>query len=141
MSLDYDLNKIVNRDKSDEGWETTVSIIFGCMITEIGTITADNADEWYARFKIINPSTSIKLRDVINHVGLTTNVINRSRHYWQGSVLAHHMDSIMIDARRAYEQTEEINELLSQSTQDRLYATARVCRVCRQTITDDGCGC
>jgi hypothetical protein len=107
MSLDYDLSQINNRDKSDHGWEVTQSIIFGCMITDLGTITLDNHEEWFARLKVINPSTMITLQDVHDHIGLRTNVINRSRDQWCKGILHNHMTIIVRDAKHANKITNE----------------------------------
>lgn len=100
MSLRYDLTKISNRDESEEGWRVTESIIFGCMITDIGTITEENHEEWFARFKVINPTTSRTLKEVHDHVGLSTNVVNRSRLQWCKGILANHMEIIIRDHKR-----------------------------------------
>ena len=101
MSLDYDLNMIIERDMSDEGWNITQTIIFGCMITDLGTITEANHEEWFARYKVINPSSKITLENVHDHIGLRTNVINRSRLQWCKGILDNHMNLMIMDAKRS----------------------------------------
>lgn len=87
MSLDYDLRNIKNREEvtivtDDDGAKfqnpITTNIIFGCVCTQIGTITEANAEEWFGRYHLWNQShgyeDSFTLDDVKNHIGLSTNV-------------------------------------------------------------------
>jgi hypothetical protein len=101
MSLDYDLSKIIDRDKSDEGWNVTQTIIFGCMITDIGTITRANYHEWFARYMIINPTARLTIFDVRKHIGLHTNVPNRTQPAWIKRMIIPEIERIGMAAMRA----------------------------------------
>jgi len=116
MSLDYDLSKIVDRDKSDEGWNVTETIIFGCMITDIGKITKANYHAWFARYKIMIPETTVTIFDVRKHIGLHTNVINRTQYWWIKHTFEPRLEQIALDAmrleREADKEIQEIQDLL-----------------------------
>lgn len=92
MSLDYDLTKVQDRDVHFPPNTESVAIlgtmnikvnsaIWACIATQIGTITVDNADEWYDRYHFWNlysgnEDTDLTLtREDVHHlVGLKTNV-------------------------------------------------------------------
>lgn len=100
MSLDYNLGNIKNwedvtkvtLDKDDKfhGLKkgdkimnpVTQSIIFGCIPVGIGDIENENeAKEWWIRYelwcRVMKLENNITIQDVINHIGLSTNVFPR----------------------------------------------------------------
>jgi hypothetical protein len=92
MSLDYDLTEIKDRSVHFPPNTESVAIlgtlnikvnaaIWACLTTQIGTITADNADDWYTRYVLWNRLQGFEsnpyplTREDIHHlVGLRTNV-------------------------------------------------------------------
>lgn len=89
MSLDWDIRDVKDREihfpPNTEHVELLGHMnqkvqhaIFSTMAVQIGTITADNADEWYARYRLWNRVTGFT--DILTHedvehlVGLSTNV-------------------------------------------------------------------
>lgn len=79
---------------SQEGWDynpVTKSIIFFTMAVDLGEITEKNWEEFYNRVyvwqKIYGPmfrhsdgkAVVVSPEDVVNHIGMKTNVINRTK--------------------------------------------------------------
>jgi hypothetical protein len=92
----------------------TSALIWHSLNTGIGTITAENADEVYARISFIEqvygPSLStqdgpkaITIEDVRQHVGLYTNASFKIES--RASFLKRHAASFLDDAARRYKRT------------------------------------
>jgi hypothetical protein len=107
VSLDYDFSKCENAKDlmSDEEWPITNAIIWGCISTGIGTITKDNADEWYARNRFMDEVYNVQGRitraDVEKRIGLHTNVYpEETRNVWYkriGRMLDYNITSAKYD--------------------------------------------
>jgi hypothetical protein len=102
MSLDYQFEKIENW--KDVCWEEkpngkvriapdTEILIWASMVVDLGTITPQNAAEWRYRMLVlerIDSAVGVKdgaaytpsLKTIKQHVGLYTNVVNRTRRQW-----------------------------------------------------------
>lgn len=97
MSLNFDLKNIENYEEKcwidDKINPRTETVIFATMWVGMGEITEDNADEFYARFKIAEKSGGPFMfmdgedyeftpEDIIDHIGLRTNAGYESRQQW-----------------------------------------------------------
>jgi hypothetical protein len=101
MSLNFDFKRIKDWDAvvsdpldNDKLSPVTDRLIWLCMTVDIGEITAANVDEFYWRMRFIqrldgpniqfNDGTEVYLtkQDIIDHVGLSTNVITLKRTAW-----------------------------------------------------------
>jgi hypothetical protein len=99
MSLNFDLKKIedyetVCYDGDGNIKPVTNSLLWATMTLDMGQITEANAGEFYARlilwtklvgaFYMKQDGTAIEVtaEDVVAHIGLTTNVITRTRPQW-----------------------------------------------------------
>lgn len=88
MSLDYNLGDITNFKKvcltpKKHVKPKTEAIIWVTMLIEMGTISEHNYKEFYRRVHFYQllfeeRSSEITLEDIKAHVGLRTNVINKS---------------------------------------------------------------
>lgn len=132
MSLDFNVTKIDNyyglypkteietwdiKGNAVKGYEwhpTTQNIVFGCMSTGIGELRKDNVAEWYARYTMwcrINgygDDIGISYKDVVQHIGLHTNVFpEESRSKWLKS-----LDRKLDDIKREV-QTKHYKEEVS----------------------------
>lgn len=100
MSLNYDLTKIKNWETvcKDDGSltinDTTESLVFLTMATDLNGITEKNLDEWLFRLQVMRLAhwgeahriVSLPLKDVYcilqKYVGLSTNVSTKTRTSW-----------------------------------------------------------
>lgn len=103
MSLDFHLDKIKDYEnlchiKDDEGKvvdfsPVTQSLVWACLANEMSGITEKNAEEFYRRMtvwiKVIGPFYRVgdkpvvpTFQDVLDHIGLWTNVKTESRQTW-----------------------------------------------------------
>lgn len=120
MSLRCELEKIDNwrevcLDKKDNIRPITDSLIFATMAVEMGEITEANAGEFYARVslwtKYVGPffrdgkgePILIAGSDVVEHIGLSVNVITKTRHQWFARMVVPAMN----------EDVEHVNRLLA----------------------------
>jgi hypothetical protein len=91
MSLNYNIATISNFEdrcynKLDDGkyelTDATNILIFATMIVDMGTITTENAEKFYTRYRMIcaarGRDCSVTLQDVRDHAGLSTNVTDRT---------------------------------------------------------------
>lgn len=85
----------------------TNALIWGTMFVDMGAITAESADEFYARTCVQEKLSGcyltetgddgerkerpITYQDVLDHIGLTTNVTTLTRAKWMKRVLNYHM--------------------------------------------------
>lgn len=94
MALNWNLSKIANKDTvcfSDHGdGESrlnglTHNLIWATIAVDLGEITAKNVDEWQFRLNCIAlvygdaSWAEITSEDIAKHIGLSTNVSNRTR--------------------------------------------------------------
>ena len=95
MSLDYKLTDIEDYEEKCGGCETrgedymnmkTEVLIFATMVIDLGEITEKNCIEFYTRkmmYSMINGCyDSITLEDVKAHIGLKTNVPDKTKAKW-----------------------------------------------------------
>ena len=95
MSLNFDLTNVQHRDESEAGWRRTESIIWGCMAVGMQRIGEDgatckqgpqDAKEYWTRILILRKlggwGPLLTWLDVVNHVGVSTNVTQESRKQW-----------------------------------------------------------
>ena len=95
MSLDYKLTDIEDYEEKCWGCETrgedymnmkTEVLIFATMVIDLGEITEKNCIEFYTRmmmYSMINGCyDSITLEDVKAHIGLKTNVPDKTKAKW-----------------------------------------------------------
>lgn len=88
------------RDPSGMKWHpVTNRLIWACMAVHIGKITEDNVDEFYFRLRLLQKldrpdleygdgtEINVTKQDVMNHIGLKTNVTTRSREYFVKGVM------------------------------------------------------
>jgi hypothetical protein len=131
MSLDYNLTKIENykevvwlADPTDDKPDqvrmnpVTETLIFGTMSVGLGAITADNVDEFVARFRIVEEIDGPFLRkdgkawrltdaDFIAHIGLSTNVSNETRTAWSRRLFVAKQTSKTEQLARAFRYERE----------------------------------
>lgn len=128
MSLVYDLTKIEDwksicyYQSTKEMKITTQTIIFMMPLIDQREIMSYNAGEVWARIKVyqkllgaISHDSELKdiiltPEDIINHIGLITNVKARTRHQWLARVVSDHMT----------EETYVIERLLEEGTTEGL---------------------
>ena len=94
MSLNWNLSKIANTEttcwrKDSSGDEVmrgiTHTLIFSTMAVDLGEISAKNVEEWLVRLQCIGRVysdegwSSITRQDLTDHIGLSTNVSNKTR--------------------------------------------------------------
>lgn len=94
MSLNWNLSRIANKDTvcyRDHGdgeqrlTSLTHNLIWSTMAVDMGEITAKTVDEWHFRLQCIalvygdQGWSDITREDIANHIGLSTNVIKRTR--------------------------------------------------------------
>lgn len=115
MSLDFNFTNIAEDVKrrddrcwtSDEGGiaPITKSAIFACMSVGMGEITKDNVAEFYARMIIMDKldgqpiiedgkSRSLTYEELIDHIGLVTNISNESRSAWARRMFVNKQTSV-----------------------------------------------
>lgn len=101
MSLDWNVSRIKDHetlcfipDEDDPENKrmnpVTNALIWYTMILDLGEIVPKNVDEWFVRMWIhdqmfsplMDNSRQITYEDILQHVGLKTNVINRNRAQW-----------------------------------------------------------
>lgn len=88
MSLDWDTTNMEWKDfKVDEqSLATFTEITYATMAACIGEITAENATEFLARYKmylrVVDAGTSLTLAQVHRCIGLKTNVVTETRARW-----------------------------------------------------------
>lgn len=123
MSLDFDLSKIINRDKSQEGWEVTQSVIFATMSVDLGEITEENVAEFYARYLIFNRAVGsepyLTLDHIKWHVGLRVNVITKTRAAWLNKIKKILDQEMFIMIRRQKSIMKLEADALAKSTQEK----------------------
>lgn len=87
MALSFDLTKIKNSDTvcfdKKQMRPVTNALIWGTIIAELGTITEQNASEFYLRLKLAdaacnNEYKDVTAKDVRDHIGLHCNVADLS---------------------------------------------------------------
>jgi hypothetical protein len=83
MALTTNIGDCVNWEElnTEANYPMTERIYFVTLVTDLGEITYNNYDEFYARVKVyahITGDDSITLQDVKRRIGLTTNVSNRT---------------------------------------------------------------
>jgi hypothetical protein len=83
MALTTNIGDCVNWEElnTEVNYPMTQRIYFVTLVTDLGEITYNNYDEFYARVKVyahITGDDSITLQDVKRRIGLTTNVSNRT---------------------------------------------------------------
>lgn len=101
MSLNWNLSKIANTEsvcwrKDSSGEETmrgiTHTLIFATIAVDLGEITAKNVDEWLFRMQCIarvyndEGWANITREQLTDHIGLSTNVSNRTRKQFMGKM-------------------------------------------------------
>lgn len=98
MSLDFNLKTVADHvtvcfDGNGDLKPVTQELIWNCLRIEMGEITEDNADEFYARVQFMTalrgsmwqmPNGDLKItpEDVVAHIGLRTNVPTVHRQRW-----------------------------------------------------------
>lgn len=108
MSLDWSIQKVRDVEELlDNGFEEVVTeaIVWGCLGTQIGTLTEQNWREWYARFVeverygawISGPDGPVHMKPewVERRIGLKTNVFpEMSRRQWLNRMARGERDKI-----------------------------------------------
>lgn len=106
----------------------TNALIWGTMFVDMGTITADNADEFFARTALqeklsgayltetsddgkVHKPRPITYKDVVDHIGLRTNVSTLTRAKWMKRVVDYAMKDMVEIAKRKFETDKEIAAL------------------------------
>jgi hypothetical protein len=108
MALHFDLTGIENGDElyNADGTDldgVTKTIVFATMNVGLGSITDENAGEFYARLTILDKLMGPFITDdnykslltpevVIRHIGLKTNVAKESRPAWTKRVMTYVID-------------------------------------------------
>jgi hypothetical protein len=102
MSLNWDSNKCVNPLPANETEASEREcLIWGSIALDLGSVTEENVDEWYFRFKFCEQigravTTHPMRRDVIKRwVGLSMNVVTLTRKKWMKKI----MDNVERDVR------------------------------------------
>ena len=76
MSLDWNAEGVKDHDKLNH--KITEGLVWATMAVDIGRITETNTKEFYKRLKMwgvaIQSDMGIKYSDVVDHIGLYTNV-------------------------------------------------------------------
>lgn len=96
----------------------TKALVFGSMITDIGSLTIKSACDYYARYKILEKYDNLSFLSratgkgweavyltpevVIKHIGLHTNVFNTSKSEWVKRIF----NNFSKDRDRDYKPTE-----------------------------------
>jgi hypothetical protein len=91
MSLNYNIATVANFEdrcynELDDGkyelTDATNILIFATMIVDMGTITTENAEKFYTRYRMIcaaqGRDSPVTLQDVRDHVGLSANVNDKT---------------------------------------------------------------
>lgn len=113
MSLDYNLTAIKDRSVHFPPNEESpnllgtlnlkvYSAIWACISTQIGTITEENADEWFFRYVLWNRLSGLNdgeytltRQDVHHLVGLSTNVFpDLNRQEWSARLIDRMIDDL-----------------------------------------------
>lgn len=101
-------------EAGDRIWNpVTTALVWHSLNTGIGTITVENADEVYARIKLVETLYGASLvspdgpkpitaEDVLKHVGLKTNA--RYKPETRASFLKRHAGAFLEDARRHFDK-------------------------------------
>ncbi len=133
MSLNWSLAKIKDKDtvcfipnrydpeteKVGRGLNpVTESLIWACVAIELGEITAKNAKEFHARLErwelvignYLRNRGPITLAEVEQHIGLHTNVSNRSRAAFEKKLALLAMDQALREGRHREEERKESAE-------------------------------
>ena len=128
MSLDFDLRAIQNRDKSDQGWEVTASVIQHCMTTGIGEITETTWSEWWTRYVYFcrlsgtGDRMYLTVQNVRDHIGLKTNVFPlETRNQWIKRMVTRFMTEYKIAAEQWARKQDEAGEPEFDQTTDLHY--------------------
>lgn len=114
MALNWNISKCKNYKElsNDENWPLTNALIWASMAVGLGSITAANAKEFYARVHLLelisgNFTNSrddetkefepyfITLADIERRIGLSTNVGNMSRPAFLKLKTAYYFDEIV----------------------------------------------
>ena len=114
MSLNWNLNKIANTEttcwNTDSSGEEvmrgiTHTLIFATMAVDLGEITAKNVDEWLVRVQVMARVSNdhgwlgITREKLVAHIGLNTNVSNKTRKQFMGR-MAKVLESRCVTAAR-----------------------------------------
>jgi hypothetical protein len=114
MSLNYQLDKIENWQRVTEEGQApeTHALIFATLAVDIGTITAANASEFWTRLDLWQKYVGamahrgdgsdllLSLDDVLRHIGLQTNVSERSRSQWLRQKIGGTLDDVLRSSER-----------------------------------------
>ena len=108
MALHFDLTAVENSDElyNADGSDldgVTKTIVFATMNVGLGSITDENAGEFYARLTIIDKLMGPFIMDdarhslltpeaIIRHIGLKTNVAKESRPAWTKRIMTYVLD-------------------------------------------------
>jgi hypothetical protein len=158
MALHWNIENVKDSDslKVQEGTDSdgallyrlhhkTEALIFACISVGIGTITEDNAAEFYARIRIIEgargamcygpipeghtgrpPEDPFTIGDIRRHIGLGTNVSYETREQWAQRMIVGKGDGLSKYGERKLtdEEIERREEELSAKA-ERLYEEGR----------------
>lgn len=101
-----------NEDKSEIGFKAK-NIGFWSIAIEIGRLDEQHIEEWFARYlvlrsmgvnffvDVVGDPVEISYQDLVDHLGLTTNVITRTRFSWLKNQVGGRMDDGKRDRKRA----------------------------------------
>lgn len=124
MALTYDLGSIANYREvcfNPDGSLSAVTqaLIFSTIGADIGTVTEQNAAEFFGRLtvleKIYGPplvfpggERGFSPREVRAHIGLRTNVANKTRGQWQSRVIGGSVAGSVADGARTYKSAAKL---------------------------------
>lgn len=101
----------------------TDALIFACPIIDLGGITEKNKDEFWGRISLFEKLNGtilngwderskkqvpypLKYEDIEAHVGLSCNVIDKTRSQWQKRLVDNWMAKVAFDLKRARRERE-----------------------------------